>query len=207
MKDPYQRTINYYQLEAPAAAATYESVDFGGVTDRVLRYIQERGRLLEVGCGSGRDAAYYLGRGFDVTATDASAHMLSQAFRLHPDLEGHLVHHQLPNPLPFADGAFDVVTAMAVLMHLTAADAETALGELARVTRPGGIVAYSVSTHRPNLDPEGFDPKGRYFICLNEDEWSALNSASGFLPVDSWPSRDLNGRVGVQWVTFVCRRG
>ncbi len=206
----YQRTISYYDREAPSIAATYETVDFRKVIDWVLAKAQapapEGGKLLEVGCGSGRDAAHCLTRGFDVTGTDASQSMIAEAVRLHPELSGTLLHHRLPERLPFGDGALDVALAMAVLMHLTQKDAQRALSELARVTRPGGIVAYSVSIQRPGLDSDGLDAKGRHFLSLSSDEWSALNEGSGLSKVESWESEDLSGRGGIRWVSFVSRR-
>jgi SAM-dependent methyltransferase len=202
----YKSTISYYEGEAPNIAATYEAVDFRAVIDRMLSQLPEGGKLLDVGCGSGRDAAYFLDRGFDVTGTDASKAMIAEAVRHHPELADRLLQHRLPGPLPFADRAFDVAVAMAVLMHLTEADARRALAELVRVTRPGGIVAYSVSIQRPGLDSDGLDNKKRYFLSLSSDEWRALNAPSGLFQVESWESEDLGGRGGIRWATFVSRR-
>ena len=43
------------------------------------RWLPDRGTVLEVGCGTGREAAWMAARGLDVTATDASAAMLAEA--------------------------------------------------------------------------------------------------------------------------------
>ena len=108
--------------------------------------------------------------------------------------------------LPISDGAFDGALAIAVLMHLAEEDAGRALKEMARVTRSGGIVAYSVSIQRPGLDSDGLDSKRRHFVTLSSEEWSTINSASGLSKLEAWESEDLGGRVGIRWVTFVCRR-
>lgn len=202
----YRSTLSYYENEASRTAANYEAVDFRRVIDRVLAQGPEGAKVLDVGCGSGRDAAYVMSRGFEVTGIDASKNIIDEAVRHHPELSGMLLRHRLPEPLPFDDGVFDVALAMAVLMHLTREDARRALCEVARVTRPGGIVAYSVSIQRPGLDSDCLDAKGRHFVSLSSEEWSALNEASGLSKVESWESEDLGGREGIRWVTFVCRR-
>jgi SAM-dependent methyltransferase len=202
----YQSTISFYEEESSRVTATYEAVDFRKVIDRVLAQAPDGGKLLDVGCGSGRDGAYLLSRGFEVTGTDASKAMIAEAVGRHPELAGRLLDHRLPEPLPFADGRFDVVLAMAVLMHLTEEDSGRTLKEMGRVTRTGGIVAYSVNTRRPGLDAQGLDSNGRHFICLEPERWATLGSGAGLSTVDSWSSEDLNDRPGIRWVTFVCRR-
>lgn len=49
-----------------------------------------KARLLELGCGSGRDAAYMLDNGFDVIASDAVQDMLDAAAVCHPALAGRI---------------------------------------------------------------------------------------------------------------------
>jgi len=103
------RTVKFYNNHAAETAATYEGVDFTGGLERVVPYLPKSGRLLELGAGSGRDAAFWLGRGYDVSAVDGSAAMVDEALRYHPELAGRMVQHQLPTQLPFCDGSFDVV--------------------------------------------------------------------------------------------------
>jgi len=94
--------------------------------------------LLDVGCGPGTitvDLASRVGR---VVGLDRSADVLAEATRLpHPGNVSFDVGDVYA--LPFADGTFDVVHAHQVLQHL--ADPVGALGEMARVCRPGGLVA------------------------------------------------------------------
>ncbi|GAA4219502.1 class I SAM-dependent methyltransferase [Actinocatenispora rupis] len=94
-------------------------------------------RLLDVGTGSGTVAAAAYAKGARVTAVDAEPGMVRIAAGAVP----RAAVAALP-ALPFADGAFDAVTANFVLDHV--GWPRRALVELARVTRPGGRVAVTV---------------------------------------------------------------
>lgn len=202
-----ERTIGYYEANASTTARGYEGVDFGQVLDRVLQYAPRRGKLLDIGCGSGRDAAFFLRQGYDVTATDGSNAMLREADSYHPELHERLVHHRLPNRLPFDPESFDVVTSMAVIMHLREEDLPCVFADIARVARPDAIVAYTVNTARAGLDENGNDEKGRRFTCLNGNQWEGLHTEAGLETLHFWESDDLTGRPGIQWVSFVCKKG
>ena len=197
-------TLDYYDAEYAKIAETYDSVEFRPVVTRVLQHAPERGTLLDLGCGSGRDAAFYLELGYDVTALDGSRAMLGEAARRHPELADRLVHHELPAPLPFESDTFDLVISMAVIMHLKVEEVPATFGEMRRVTRPGGVVAYSANTERQGLDDRGNDAKGRHFSCLPAAEWKRLHEAVGLRTLGSWENEDISGRPGIRWATFVC---
>ncbi|HEY1279739.1 MAG TPA: class I SAM-dependent methyltransferase [Acidimicrobiales bacterium] len=113
-------------------------------------------RLLDLGCGFGRHAFEAARRGARVVACDyaeaelkevrntfaamAAAHEVEAA-----DCTGTVQGDA--TRLPFADGSFDRVIASEVLEHIP--DDEAALGELARVLRPGGTMAVTVPSFVP----------------------------------------------------------
>ncbi|WP_405775741.1 class I SAM-dependent methyltransferase [Streptomyces sp. NBC_00859] len=96
-------------------------------------------RLLDVGTGSGNVAAAACARGARVTAVDADPGMAEFTAAAVPLAD--VAVAGLP-VLPFADGAFDAVTANFVLDHV--GRPARALRELGRVTRPGGRIAVTV---------------------------------------------------------------
>lgn len=113
-------------------------------------------RVLDAGCGSGPLTALLRDRGAAVTGLDVSAGMLAIAKRRLGD-EVRLELADLSDPLPFGDGAFDLVIASLVLHYLK--DWGPTLAEFRRVLAPGGrliasvdhpIVAYTIFDSRPN---------------------------------------------------------
>jgi SAM-dependent methyltransferase len=94
------------------------------------------GRFLDVGAGTGATGAWLAEHG-DVVAADFEPTAL-QLYRERHDAVG-LVTSDV-NRLPFHDGSFDAVLCVTVLCHRSIPSPERAVGELARVVRPGGIV-------------------------------------------------------------------
>lgn len=104
-------------------------------------------RVLDAGCGSGAHAAALVERGAILTGIDASKGLLEIAQRR---LEGRaqLLLADLNEPLPFEDGAFDVVLASLVMHYL--ADWSLPLREFNRLLCPRGRLVFS--THHPFMD-------------------------------------------------------
>jgi len=99
-------------------------------------------RILDAGCGSGRNMVALARRG-TVTGVELASQSLevARARDLGPVLPG-----SLDEPLPFADGAFDLAVALDVLEHVR--DDDAALRELARVVAPGGRLLVTVPQYR-----------------------------------------------------------
>jgi demethylmenaquinone methyltransferase / 2-methoxy-6-polyprenyl-1,4-benzoquinol methylase len=99
--------------------------------------LPRRGHVLDVATGTGLVAAELVRRGFEVTGVDLSPEMLAVARRRFGG-EVELINASA-EALPLASGSFDHLTVTHVLRYV--ADPEATLAELARVVRPGGLVA------------------------------------------------------------------
>jgi SAM-dependent methyltransferase len=94
---------------------------------------------LDVGCGTGANAAVLRSHGREVVGLDFRPEGIATARQQHCG-DASFVRGDAAR-LPFANGAFDVVTALDVLEHI---DDEAALEEIVRVLRPGGAIIVSV---------------------------------------------------------------
>jgi ubiquinone/menaquinone biosynthesis C-methylase UbiE len=103
--------------------------------------------ILDVGCGTGVFTQSIVGRGSHVTGLEISHSMLKRAMQ---KMEGHPFRGVIGNMLflPFADGCFDKVVSMTTIEFVE--DGKTAVTELLRVIKRGGIV---VVTTLNNLSP------------------------------------------------------
>ena len=108
-------------------------------------------RVLNAGAGTGSFSLQLAENGFDVTSVDASSAAVEVLRRRVP---GEVAQADVTT-LPFADAAFDAAVLGEVLEHVE--DDRGALEEVARVLRPGGVLAVSVPA-----DPKRFAPSDRW---------------------------------------------
>ena len=118
--------------------------------DQLLRgQIAPGMRVLDAGCGSGRNLIYLLKDGYDVTAVDADASAVAAVQRLAaeivPGFPPDRIRQEPLESLSFPDASFDVVICSAVL-HFARDDAqfEAMVRGTWRVLKPGGIQIYTV---------------------------------------------------------------
>jgi demethylmenaquinone methyltransferase/2-methoxy-6-polyprenyl-1,4-benzoquinol methylase len=103
----------------------------------VSRLPRDGGHVLDIATGTGLVAAELLARGFEVTGLDQSPDMLARAReRFGPRVE---LVESAAQSLPFDDASFDHLTMTYLLRYVD--DPAATLSELARVVRPGGVVA------------------------------------------------------------------
>ena len=107
--------------------------------------LMPQGKVLDAGCGTGVVASRLADRGYEVTGLDPSAGMLEHLRQRDPRVEA---VHGSATAMPFEDGGFDLTFCVAVMHHIAdPGEVHTALGEMVRVTRPGGLVL--VWDHNP----------------------------------------------------------
>jgi len=175
-------------------------------------------RVLDLGCAGGRNSVLLAEHGFDLAAVDASAAMLAETRRRVALVlgEAEAVRRvgaaRMDRLHGFADDSFDLVVALGVL-HSAASRAEwdRALGELARVLRPGGRAL--VANHTDEFDPDGSgmvrapgdDPvferrSGRSFL-VSADELDREMAKHGLTPVVPTETVRVANEGGGQRVT------
>ena len=162
-------------------------------------------RLLDIGCGAGRNALPLSHAGWEVMGTDLSLPMLTAAAARVADAQPAnrlCLLRATMNQLPFASLSFDFIVAHGIWnLARTGAEFRQAVREAARVARPG--CALFLFTFSRNTIPEGAEPlPGESFVftefsgqpqCFLTDEQIVSElAASGFEPDPLLPIRELN---------------
>ncbi|WP_368413484.1 class I SAM-dependent methyltransferase [Dongia sp.] len=167
-----------YAAEADELAVRYESFGFAETHTGILELLPPApSRVLDIGAGTGRDAAGFASLGYQVLAVEPTAAMRGHGQRLHP----HPAIDWLDDSLPdlarvLARGEiFDIVMLTAVWMHLDAVARTRAMPVVARLLRPGGVMAMSLR-HGPV-------PPGRRMFDVSTDETIALAGTHGLVPL------------------------
>ncbi|THJ25358.1 MAG: class I SAM-dependent methyltransferase [Nitrospira sp. CG24E] len=142
-----------------------------------MRRFPADARLLDLGCGGGRDAGDLAQRGYRVVGVDRTRALLSAGRRRYRSLP--LVRADLRD-LPFQAMSFDGLWAAASLMHLPKPDARRILGDLCRLVRPGGLFAATVTYGMKScLLTDGWLP-GRYVARWKKDELARAVRRAGW---------------------------
>jgi len=136
-------------------------------------------RVLDVGCGPGAltsELAARVGAGA-VAAVDPSASFVEAARARHPGVD---IHQAAAEQLPFGDDVFDRALAQLVVHFMS--DPVAGLTEMARVTRPGGIVAACVWDYAGDRGPLGpFWRAARHLDPAVQDESHLAGTSEGHL--------------------------
>ena len=137
-----------------------------------------RHRILDLGCGPGRDLADFTRRGHEAVGLDGAERFVAMA-RAH---SGCAVLHQDFLALDLPPAAFDGVFANASLFHVPGASLGRVLGELAACLRPGGVL-FSSNPRGRNEEGWNGDRYGAYHDLV---AWRAHLRAAGFSYVDHY---------------------
>lgn len=190
--------IPHYQLYAQKLVDQYESLAVEQVHEGLMNFLPEAGKtVLDVGAGSGRDAAWFAARGCDVVAVEPSQEMLTRARALHQSTRITWLADSLPDlALVRRLGLrFDLILLSAVWMHVPPASRERALRKLATLLAPSGRIAISLRLGTPDTD------RAMYEVSLNE--LTDLGHRFGLRLISATNSADKLGRSDVGWTTAI----
>ena len=166
-----------------------------------LRDIADDAPVLEVGCGDGSFTRSLAELSSRVTAVDIAASQIERNARAHPEIR--FVEHDIAQPFPFANEAFEAIWCSEVLEHLF--DPGFALREMQRVLAPGGRLLVTVPYHGVFKDvlialfrwDEHFSPDNPHIRFFTRKTLLQLSASAGFVESETTtcgmnkPLRDL----------------
>lgn len=192
------QAIPHYDQNAEQLVSQYESLTFEHVHPALLDLLPPPGAtILDVGAGSGRDAAWFAAKGYDVVAVEPSEAMRTLARQRHPSPRIHWVADSLPDlaQVRRLGLTFDLILLSAVWMHVPPASRQRALRKLATLLSPNGRIAISLRIGPPDTD------RAMHEVTL--PELTALAQQFGLRLVRTDDSPDRLGRPGISWTTAV----
>ncbi|HEY0063846.1 MAG TPA: class I SAM-dependent methyltransferase [Telluria sp.] len=191
-------SIPHYDNNAQELVLQYESLSFEEVHASLMDLLPAPGTtILDVGAGSGRDAAWLAAHGYDVVAVEPSAAMRTRGQTLHPSTRIHWLSDSLPEltHVRRLGLTFDLILLSAVWMHVPPTSRERALRRLSTLLAPNGRIAISLRLGTPDT------ARAMYEVSLQE--LSALSQQFGLRMVRTAESPDKLGRAGIAWATAV----
>jgi SAM-dependent methyltransferase len=155
-------------------------------------------RILDLGCGPGRDLCTFRDLGHEAVGLDGAVRFVEMA-RRHSGCE---VLHQDFVALALPAGHFDGVFANASLFHVPRQELPRVLGELRTALRPRGVL-FSSNPHGQNQ--EGWN-RGRYGTYLDTETWRAVVGDAGFALLEHYYRPPGLPRSQQPWLATVWRR-
>ena len=191
-------TLQYYNQHAKAYVDSTRDVEFSQTQERFLQYLEPGARILDFGCGSGRDTKYFRNRGFQVEAVDGSAEFV----RIASEYTGINVRRMLFQDLDEVE-CYDGIWACSSILHLPCAELEVVLGKMARALRRRGIVYTSFK-----YGTEEGGRSGRYFTNMTEAKMAGLLERIPVYDVEEmWVTFDVRpGRGDERWLNMILRK-
>ncbi|RUO75334.1 class I SAM-dependent methyltransferase [Idiomarina seosinensis] len=192
------QTIRYYNDNAEQFLDDTLNVDMSVVYNQFLAMVPAGSRILDAGCGSGRDALAFSDQGFKVAAFDASEKMVEQAQKLLPNAD---IKRATFSDYS-SDETFDAIWACASLLHVPEDELPGVLSHLSNFLAPEGVFYCSFK-----YGDEERHNQGRDFTDLNEER---LHQAVQDTPlhVDAlWVDADARpGRGDEQWLNAILKK-
>lgn len=194
----YNNTLSYYDNHADEFYRGTVNVDFTATQERFLAKLKKGSRILDLGCGSGRDTKFFLERGYDVEAVDGSAELC----RLASQYTGVRVKQMLFEELSAVD-QYDGIWACSSILHLPIDKLYEVMQKMATALKKNGIIYTSFK-----YGTFAGERNGRYFTDMTEVTFADLIKESISLAVEEqWISSDARPeRSEEKWLNLFLRK-
>jgi len=184
-------SVGFYNEFAESYAKSTKNVD---MTENYIPFLSLLGKgahILDAGCGSGRDARFFLNRGFRVTAMDAS-NVLAKIAVEWTGLEVEVCSFEEFIP----SEPMDAIWACASLLHVPAAELPLIFSHLSECLKENGLFYCSFKYGR-----EEYEKDGRWFTNCDEKRLSEFIRNSSLLVRKEWISSDVRpDRADEKWL-------
>lgn len=188
-------TKDYYKKSAKEYIDKTIHADLHSFCDLFASYLKPNAKILDLGCGSGRDSLYLNSKGFDVYSMDNVEEFVE-----------HVKNIGLPHPIlldvremSYKD-KFDGIYACASLLHLDLEALNRAFKQCHRALKPSGVMYVSFKYGKF----EGIRD-GRFYIDLDTDTLKSIAKSSNFEIIKIIISDDIMGREGTIWINAILR--
>lgn len=190
-------SINYYQENAAEFAEKTINVDMRALYQPFLELLPHEGRILDAGCGAGRDAKAFAELGYLVDAFDASSELVKIASQ----------YCQFPvKCATFADfesdKKYDGIWACASLLHVPAQEMSAILRRLGQFLAQDGVFYLSFKYGHNDLERDG-----RIFTNCDSQRLKGFLQGTGLAIRSEWITEDQRkDRAGERWLNALLEK-
>ncbi|UOH74373.1 class I SAM-dependent methyltransferase [Acinetobacter schindleri] len=191
------KIIDYYNKHAEEFIASTFEVDMESLYQPFLAELPEGARILDVGCGSGRDTLAFKNKGYQVDAIDYSEELVKKASRLTG------IPIKLKSFYEVDDyEAYDGIWACASLLHCERNHLKEVIGKLVSALKPNGVLYMSFKYGNGDREKDG-----RKFTDLDEVQAQALlEQFDNVQQIQQWITVDKRPDRQEKWLNLLLRK-
>jgi len=195
--NPDYETINYYNNNAASYSQNTAFLDVSSLYKHFEKFLPVKARILDAGCGSGRDSLYFLKSGYDVIAFDASQEMVKIA----SELTGLKVLQLYFLDINFQE-EFDGIWACASILHVSRNFIDLVFDKLSGALKINGVL-YASFKYGKNEEFRN----GRLFNDYNNEDFEKLLENHPELAIiDLWLTEDVRPDRKEMWLNCILRK-
>lgn len=198
MSDQLQKNIHYYQTHAEEFFNGTVALDMSELYVPFLSRLKIGAKILDAGCGSGRDSKYFLDKGYTVCSFDASpelCRMVSEFSAIPVVCSTFLAYKNEPS-------TFDGIWASASLLHVEPDELTCTINHLAQFLKTSGIFYLSFKT-----TPQSSGENHRYFNVVDLQTLKHYLEELKFLEIEhSWATMDCRPDRKDLWLNAILRK-
>jgi len=191
------KNVEYYNENADSFYEGSVNADMSDDRNKFTSYLPEHARILDAGCGSGRDSKAFLDAGYDVVSFDASIEMCKRA----AELTGRDVKNMRFEDMSF-ESDFDGIWASATLLHVPMTELPKIMQKMNTALKDGGVMYASFKYG------DGTKMRGeRKFSDFNEKSIVPLFEKAGLtILINEVGSDNRPGRESEKWVQVIAKK-
>lgn len=192
------QTLRFYEENAQTYAEQTRAIELAHLYQPFFKYIPKGGKILDVGCGAGRDLKRFINEGYEAVGIDPSETLAAMA----SEYSGCKVLVSSVQNTNFSQ-EFDGVWACASLIHLPRHELPVALGKISLALRSHGVLLVSMQIGSGEMVMDD----GRFVARYTSKEVSDAIKQAGFELIDLWDTPDsLPSRHSLLWVNAIARK-
>lgn len=193
-----QTTLNYYNTYATQFTESTQTLDFTPNQTRFLSKLTKASRILDFGCGSGRDTKYFLEQGYQVDAVDGSIELC----KLAAAYTGIEVKNKLFCELN-EKAHYDAIWACSSILHLPINELKDVMFKMAAAIKNNGIIYTSFK-----YGTFAGERNGRFFTDMTEETFAEFLQEIEELTIEEqWITSDVRPERGEEkWLNLILRK-